>query len=236
MAAADTAMSLEAADTADLVLAIQQAHAGQRKLDALREVLQRAAGRDLAAEVEEELLQPAPETPSASGAQPAPKTPPRAASKHHGAPWNLPKTSPTHVDEGWEAGSWKEDSWEEAWKEGSWKEEPRKEEPWNEEPDEEPCKNEPSSSSAAAPPAVAKAKARATEEGAWYETKESFEGNGRCVEGQSYRPRATGGKSGDKLPRWGNRGGKKSAYFNGWHAAKKRGPEALAAYEAEHKK
>lgn len=232
MAAEDTADT--AADTADLVAAIAQAVAGQRQLDSLREVLQRAAGRDLAAETEAELLQQAPETSPAStrhgdahwNLQQAPKVPQEYAD----APWNLPKTSPTHVDEGWEAESWKEESWKLG---GSWKDESCEEAcgPLPEEPSWEA-----SSSSAAAPPAVAKAKAKLSEMGAWYATKESFEGNGRAVERQSYRPRPLGGDTGDKPPRWGNRGGKKAAYFNGWHAAKKRGPEALAAYEAEHRK
>jgi hypothetical protein len=243
---ADTAVFTEAPDTADLVAAIAQAVAGQRQLDSLREVLQRSAGRDLAAETEAELLQQVPETPRHGDAHWNLQQAPKVKQEYDDAPWNLPKTSPTHVDEGWEAESWKEESWKLG---GSWEDESWKEESlelggsWKDESCEEACgplPEEPSweasSSSAAAPPAVAKAKAKHNELGAWYATKDSFEGNGRAVDGQSYRPRPLGGDTGDKPPRWGNRGGKKAQYFSGWHAAKKRGPEALAAYEAEHRK
>jgi hypothetical protein len=203
------------AGTTDLVNAIQQAEAGQRKLDGLRQHL-------------DDLRQ-------------SMQTPPPAHLAD--APWNVqaPKTSPCdegHEGEGsWEA--WDEGSWE-AWDEGSW-------EAWDE-GSWDACKEggprvdgtwaaSASSSSAcawSAAPASAEANAMSSES-AWYATKQEFEGNGRAVAGQQYRPRPLGGETGDKPPRWGNRGGKKSAYFTGWHAAKKRGPEALTAYEAEHR-
>ena len=69
------------------------------------------------------------------------------------------------------------------------------------------------------------ARAEQAKEMQWYANS----GAGRP--GEKFRARVGGGETGDKGPRHGNRGGRKSEYWNAWHNARKKGTAALAGFE-----
>ena len=74
------------------------------------------------------------------------------------------------------------------------------------------------------------------QEAAWYAIHTRAALNQEAVvgglrTGEYFRQRSGGGLSGKELPRWGQRGGKKSAYWNAWHGAKRLGADYLRKFE-----